>query len=536
MNEKFGRWNILFVRYLKRDWKKILIWILGLGLFAAGFLPAFKEIAKGDGAIGMYETLNNPAMTALIGPSPINQASDYTVGAMYVHEMLLFSSLIAMTVSMLHVIGHSRKEEDLGLAELVRSFQVGRQANSLAVMVEIIIVNLILAFFIAGVMLSFGIDSISMEGVFLFASSIGLAGMMGGSIALLMAQIMPISSAATGASLGFMGILYILRGLTDISNISLSMYNPLGWVYLSYPFTENNWLPLILGLVFIGILIVISFVLEGRRDMGAGYLPEREGRPYAKKTLLSVPGLFLRLNRGMIIAWLTSFLILGAAYGAIFGELGSFVGENELLQMIFTHSGITIEESFTSTIMLVMVGLVSILPIAIVNRLFSEERNLYLSQINGTKVMRKELYWTNIIIATVSAKLGMLLTILGLSGAATAVMEKGIMSMSDFFAIGLNLLPVALFFVGLAALILGWVPKLGKLIYVYLAYSFFINYFGNIIDLPKWIQNTSAQNWLPNMPMEEFNLMAYTLLIGVSLLLTILGYVGYKNRDMVEGS
>ena len=42
MRENFGRWNILFVQYLKRDWKKIIIWILGLGLFASGFVPAFK--------------------------------------------------------------------------------------------------------------------------------------------------------------------------------------------------------------------------------------------------------------------------------------------------------------------------------------------------------------------------------------------------------------------------------------------------------------------------------------------------------------
>lgn len=535
MKEKFGRWNILFVQYLKRDWKKILIWILGLGLFAAGFIPAFVEIAKGDGAIGMFETLNNPAMTALIGANPVSNASEYTIEVMYAHEMLLFSGIFSMVVSMIHVIGHSRREEDLGLTELVRSFQVGRQANSLAIMFEVFIVNVLLALFISGVMLSFKVDSISVEGTFLFGVSIGLAGIMGGAIALVMAQLMPVSSAATGASLGVMGVLYILRGLTDISNISLSMYNPLGWIYLSYPFIENNWLTTIFGLVFTGFLVTVAFVLEGRRDMGAGYLPEKQGRANAKKSLLSIQGLFFRLNKGIIFAWLITFLILGAAYGAIFGELGSFIEGNDLLKLMFSHTGITIEESFTSTIMLVMVGLVSILPIAIVNRLFSEERNLNLSQVFGTKVRRRELYWTNIIIAVVSAIIGMLLSILGLGITATAVMKEGIMSISDFFVIGFNLLPVALFFLGLAALILGWIPKLGKLAYVYLGYSIFINYFGNIINLPNWIWNTSAQNWLPNMPMEEFSLTAYILLIVVSFLLTIIGYFGYKNRDMLEG-
>lgn len=47
MRKKFKRWTFLFVQYLKRDWFKIMLWVLGLGLFAAGFIPSFQEIAKG---------------------------------------------------------------------------------------------------------------------------------------------------------------------------------------------------------------------------------------------------------------------------------------------------------------------------------------------------------------------------------------------------------------------------------------------------------------------------------------------------------
>lgn len=535
MKEKFGRWGLLLALYLKRDWKKILIWVLGLGLFAAGLVPAFVEVAKDGGAAGMFEALNNPAMVALIGPNPVESAAEYTLGIMYSHEMLLFSGLIAMVISILHVVNHSRKEEDLGLTELIRSFQVGRQADSLALMVEVVLINTALLVLIAGVLLSFGLESINVEGALLFASSIGLAGVMGGAIALVIAQVMPISSAATGTSLGFMGFLYILRGLTDISNVKLSMFNPLGWLYLSFPFNENNWLPVIFGLVFTGFLLVVAFVLEGNRDMGAGYLPEREGRANAKKSLLSVTGLFINRNKGMIAAWLISFFVLGAAYGAVFGELDSFIESNEFMKMMFVQSGISIEQSFISSIMLVMVSLVCILPVAIVNRLFSEERNRYLSQISGTKVRRGELYWANIILAAASAIAGVLLTALGTGWAAKIAVKDKIM-LSNFFAIGLNLLPVVLLTLGLSALFLGFVPKLGKFVYVYIASSFFINYFGSMLNLPEWISNTAPQNWLPNLPAEQFNLKIYIFLIALSLTLTIIGYLGYKNRDLLEGS
>jgi len=57
MKEQFARWNILFIQYLKRDWKKIIFWVLGLGLFASAFVPAMEEITRGEGLLGMYETM-----------------------------------------------------------------------------------------------------------------------------------------------------------------------------------------------------------------------------------------------------------------------------------------------------------------------------------------------------------------------------------------------------------------------------------------------------------------------------------------------
>lgn len=398
------------------------MWVLGLGLFSAAYVPAFEEIAKGNGLLGMYETMQNPAMISMVGTTPVDTASDYTLGAMYAQEMLLFCGLFAMVIAVLHMVGHTRKEEDLGLMELVRSFQIGRQANSLAATIEIVFINVLLGLFIAGIMMSFGTDTISAEGSFLFGASVGMSGIIGAGIALFMAQIMSTSSGATGSALGIIGLLYIVRAGTDVSNVDLSMINPLGWTYLTYPFTENNWFPLILATIFSVIVVIIAFALEEARDMGAGYLPEREGRESAKKSLLSVRGLLIKINKGVIIGWLIAFVIMGAAYGSIYGDMQTFLESNEMMQQMFTQSGVSIEESFTSTIMMVMIGLVSILPIAIVNKLFSEERSLHLSQLYVTKVSRSQWYWTSIILATFAGVIGVLLAAVGLGGTAISVM------------------------------------------------------------------------------------------------------------------
>src|SRR5699024_10812196 len=147
------------------------------------------------------------------------------------HEMLLICGLFAIIVSMLHVVGDTRKEEELGLTELVRSFQIGRQANSLAAIMEIVLVNVVIAVLIFVVMFIFSVETICIQGPLLFGITIGMAGIMGASIALVMSQIMPTSSAATGASLSIVGLLYIIRAGTDVFNIDLSNINPLGWTY-----------------------------------------------------------------------------------------------------------------------------------------------------------------------------------------------------------------------------------------------------------------------------------------------------------------
>ena len=153
----------------------------------------------------------------------------------------------------------------------------------------------------------------------------------------------------------------------------------------------------------------------------------------------------------------------------------------------------------------------------------------------GTKVLLSEIYWANIVLAGASAIVGVLLIALGTGWAAKIAVKDKIM-LSDFFIIGLNLLPVALLTLGLSALFLGFLPKLGNLVYVYIASSFFVNYFGRMLNLPKWISKTAPQNWLPNLPAEQFNLKIYIFLIALSLLLTVIGYLGYKNRDLLEGS
>src|SRR5699024_1872440 len=179
-------------------------------------------------------------------------------------------------------------------------------------------------------------------------------------------QIRPTSSSATGASLSLVGLLYIIRAGTDVFNIGLSSINPLDCTYLTYTFKDNNWLPIVIAFLFSIIVVVIAIILEGAPYMGASYIAEKKGRAHAKKSLLSINGLLYKINKSIIISWLIAFMVMGMAYGSIYGDMQTFLESNEMMKQMFSNSNVSIEASFTSTIMIVLVSLVGILPIAIV--------------------------------------------------------------------------------------------------------------------------------------------------------------------------
>ncbi len=140
-------------------------------------------------------------------------------------------------------------------------------------------------------------------------------------------------------------------------------------------------------------------------------------------------------------------------------------------------------------------------------------------------------------LAVLAGLAGIFLAAGSLGGTASAAMGGNeTMDMVDFFAAGFNFLPSVLFFIGLAALALGWAPRLGKVVYVYLGYSFALNYFGNILDLPEWFSKTAIQSWLSRMPLEDFNAPSFLTIIVISIALMIIGYLGYHRRDLMEGA
>ncbi len=525
-------WQRLLPRYLKRDRLTILFWIVGLSLFAAAEVPIMEGITADGGQVGLFQTLSNPAMVAMLGPVPVSDLADYTFPVMYSHMMLLFSALFSMILSSLHVVSHSRREEDSGLLEMIRALPLGRLANSVALFLETVLINIGLGLAITALMLSFGAEGMDVYGTLIFAGAIAMAGVLGAGIALLVAQLAPTAAAANAGSIGVILLLYMLRAWTDIRSSGLSRLNPLSWAYLVMPYAQNAWRYLIYSLILGFMLFFLASILEERRDLGASFFRPRVGRREARRSLLSVWGLWSRLNRGTVLAWYTGLFVLGASYGSIYGDMQSFVDTSDLLKQLFGASGGSLEASFTATLMVVMAGLAGIVPISVVNRLGTEERSGRLAAVLGTRVSRSKLYWLVVLQSVLSSLVAILVSSLGLGLTAIALLTEQTLFLRDFVVAGMNLLPSVLLFVGLAAVGIGIRASWGRVAYIYLIYSFMLSYFSGMAEFPKLLTYSVPQHYLPLMPTEAFRLMPWLWMLGLAAGLFVVGSWLYRRRDL----
>ncbi|MBO1915323.1 hypothetical protein J4G37_62155, partial [Microvirga sp. 3-52] len=91
----------------------------------------------------IVETMLNPAMTAMVGPA--YGIDNYTIGAMFAHEMLLFTAIAFGLMSILLVARHTRSDEEDGRIELIRSLPTGRLSNLASTVVVVSGVNILFA-------------------------------------------------------------------------------------------------------------------------------------------------------------------------------------------------------------------------------------------------------------------------------------------------------------------------------------------------------------------------------------------------------
>ncbi|MFB4162314.1 hypothetical protein ACE1TI_00460 [Alteribacillus sp. JSM 102045] len=166
----------------------------------------------------------NPTMTPMVGPD--YGLENYTFGAMMAHQMLLFTAVTVGNMSILLTARRTRAEEEDGCIEIVRSLPAGRLSHLLAVILVLFGTNVLLALGMGFGLYALGIESMDVKGSLLYGAALGAVGCFFTGITALFAQLSESSCGTIGLSFTMLGVSYLIRAISDVSNETLSWFSP----------------------------------------------------------------------------------------------------------------------------------------------------------------------------------------------------------------------------------------------------------------------------------------------------------------------
>lgn len=520
----------IFAFTLKKEWLKLLLWLIGLAVYVIIGVVAFVEI-YGDPAEleAMAMAMQNPAMEALFGKAI--GMDDFTVGALYTQSMTIIGFVLIALMSILLVVRNTRTEEEEGILELVQALPVGRLAHTNATIILLVLTNVMLAVISAVLLMLLGDASMTLHGSLLTGAVYGMSGILFGAVALITAQLSSNARGAMMLAFGVLGVAYILRIIGDAGVEVLSWLSPLGLLYRSEPFVSNNWLPVWIGLALTLVLVIIALWLKKHRDLGAGLLQDRSGKTHASPLLKTAPGFALKLIKSPLIVWSVAMFFLGISYGSVLQDVQELLSGNEIIEQILASDpSIGLVEQYMSMILAVMAMISTIAVLQIFLKIRGEEKKQRLESVVAGNRSRLTVMGSFIVTAVLAMFLLQLVQSLAFGGAALATGYE--IEIADVLLAGIAYIPAMLIMLGIAVILFGWLPKATPLIWLYHGYAFILLYFGGLFDIPELLNSLSPFYHVPALPSEDWSWSVTLVLTAVALVMMAAGVMGFRQRDI----
>jgi len=512
---------------LRRDRIRILVWIVALVVLAAlttvgieGLLPTQAALDQTAAA-----TEHNAAMIAFNGaPQGLN-----TVGGQVAFQFGAGGMVIVALMSIFMVGRLTRGEEEAGRLEVVRSLPVGIHANTLAAALTVAAMNLTVGMLTAAVLIAQGLPA---AGSVTFGVSFILVGLVFGGVALLVAQVTESTRVVYGTAGAVLGATYLLRAIGDIGDGTVSWFSPIGVAQKARPFADERWWPLLLLVAVTVLLVAAAAALAVRRDLGAGLVAPRPGRPTAAPSLGHPLGLAFRLQRGSLLGWGAGVLVIGIAYGWIGPTVDTFIGQNKALaQMLAGAGGGSLTDMYFASSFRLMALIATGFAIGSAMRVRSEETSMRADLVLATPVSRWRFAASHLAVAGAGSVI--LLAVAGLAaGLSYGFAGGGMQSVPRLFVAALVYAPAMWIMVGLAMALDGLVPRLVGVSWAILVACVVEGFLGAVLGLPSWLSDLSPFEHVPQLPAASLTLLPLVVMSAVAAGLTLIGLTGLRRRDI----
>jgi polyether ionophore transport system permease protein len=521
-----GTWALARLA-LRLDRVRLTIWVLGLAVMpmatAANYFKLYPTEADLRAVSGL---LSNPSLVALSGP-----LFRLSIGGLTAWKIGVTEFILAGLMSLLTVVRHTRADEEAGRLELLGATVVGRRAPLTAALLVTALANLAVAVLAA---LGLMVTGLPAAGSVAFGLATGLAGMLFAAVAAAAAQLTASARAATGIAGAVLGGTYLLRAAGDSGATWLTWLSPIGWALHLRPFAGERWWVAALFVATTAVFGTAGYALAGRRDVGAGLLPERPGPAVAAPGLGSPLALAWRLHRGLLLGWTIALALTGAVLGGAAAGIADLKSPNQQLTDVLTRMGGN--HGLTDAFLAAIYGIVGLVAAAYTVqatlRLRQEESSGRAEVLLATRTSR--LAWAASHLAFALLGTAVLLAVAGLAGGLAYGAQVGDPAGQAGRLLGAALvqLPAAWVLAGLGIVLIGFVPRLSSLAWAALVGSVLLFELGALFGLNRWVVDLTPFAHVPKLPGAAFTATPLLGLTAVAVALGAAGLAGLRRRDM----
>jgi ABC-2 type transport system permease protein len=509
-------------------------WGLVFGLYVATQALAYATSypTAASRRLLVHQFGNNAGISALVGPA--NQIG--TVPGYTAWKCLTVLAIMGAVWGILLSTKLSRGEEDAGRWELFLAGQVTRRGAALQTLLGYAAGAL--ALFIATSIITVAVGrsskvDIGAGGALYFALAIVAGAVMFLAVGLLCSQLSTSRRQAAGFASAILGAGYALRMVADSASglAWLRWATPLGWIEEMQPLTRPKPLALVPMAVFVGVLSIAAVYLAGRRDLGAGTLPDRSSIPSIRRLSTRPFGLAFFLSRSTLLAWAVSITAYGLLLGSIAQSGGKLITSSPSLRLVFARLDVSGAEAYLGVALLIMAVALCFVGIGQMSAARKEESSGQLDNLLVRPFSRFS-WLTDRIFLTIAILVGGGL-LAGVSTWVGAVLDHANVSFSSMLGAGFNVAVPAFLLFGLGVLAFAVTPRFAIAVaYSMLVWFFLVEIVGGLVKVNHWILDLSAFHQMAPAPSVPVDWTSNAVMVVVGALCTGLGVFIFNGRDL----
>jgi len=470
-----------------------------------------------------------PALVALYG----RVYDPSSLGAVAMLKLSGFGAALVAVLAILIVVRHTRAEEESGRLELLGATVVGRGAALTAALVVAVGTNLVLGGLTALGLIGAGLPA---AGSIAFGLAWAGVGTAFAAVAAATAQVTRSARSATGFASAVLGLVYLLRAIGDTSGARgpgwLSWLSPIGWGQQVRPYAGDRWWVLLLPLAFTVALAAGAYAGVARRDLGAGLLADAPGRAGAGAGLRSPLALAWRLHRAALLGWGAAFVVLGGVFGTIASNIGGLLDSPQARAFMAKLGG---EKGVTDAFLAAELGIIgvvaSVYGVQAAMRLRTEETAQRVDPLLAAAVGRTR--WALGHITVAFGGTAALLVVAGLAaGVAHAARTGDAGQVGRVLAGALVQIPAAWVLSAIVVAAFGLAPRAVAIGWAALVVFLLLGELGQLLRLRQWVMDLSPFAHVPKLPGDQLTAAPMLWLLGIAALLTVVGLVGLRRRDI----